>query len=144
FLEQGERGRALIYPLDGVRVTPPVNLIRERGLLGVASRSVRCDNRFRPLVDMLLGRPIIVEDVSVALRVIKRGLGSVVTLDGFLLRPNGGISGGFSRTSGDAFVRQRELDELPEHIAALAQRKATLDYRIERERESLENSSNAL
>ena len=90
----------------------PLNLQKERGVVGVAAKLVRCENRFRPLVDTLLGRVIICEDTEAGLRMIRRGLGSVVTLDGTCIEPTGVITGGASGTGESAFSRQRELEEL--------------------------------
>ena len=111
-LEGRVAGRALIYPLDSVHSSPPLNLMRERGVIGVAARLVRCDNRFRPLIDALLGRTIVVEHISLSHGVLRRGLGAVVTMDGVLMRPSGAISGGHSPAATESFGRQRELDEL--------------------------------
>ena len=143
-LEQREAGRALIYPLDAVRAVPPVNLMRERGVIGVAARLVRCENEHRALVDALLGHSIVVESVQVGREMLRRGLGAVVTLDGVLLRPNGALAGGISRAAAESFTRQRELDELPGQHRAIAQRLRDVEARLSRERSSLEGSTSAL
>ncbi len=143
-LERREAGRALIYPLDALRATPPLNLNRERGILGVASRLVRCETRFRPLVDTLLGRTIVVEGFPLAQQVLRRGMGAVVTLDGVLLRPGGAISGGVSRAAGESFTRQRELDEIPQELALVEARRAEVDSRLRREKDSLAGASGAI
>ncbi len=85
---------------------------------------MRYDNRFRSLVDALLGRIIVVENVQLAREVLRRGLGSVVTLDGVLLRPNGSVAGGAARVAVESFSRQRELEELPPRIAQAEARKS--------------------
>ena len=136
-LGEQEAGRATIFPLDAIRTTPPLNLLREKGVIGVAARLVRCENRFRPLVDALLGRTIVVEGVGLAQQVLRRGLGSVVTMDGVLLRPSGSIAGGQSRATVESFSRQRELDELPEQTEALEESRQDLVSRLRREQEAL-------
>ena len=120
-LREGARGRAQFLPLDGLRKVYPLNLQKERGVVGVASRLVRCDGRFRDLVDTLLGRIIVVEDMQIARRMISRGLGAVVTLDGVFLDPSGVITGGIvsDAESPFSFTRQREIDELPGQIVEL-------------------------
>ncbi len=143
-LEQREAGRAIIYPLDTIRTSPPLNLMREKGVIGVAARLVRCDNRFRPLVDLLLGRVIVVETVSLAQQVLRRGLGSVVSMDGVMLRPNGSLSGGVTRTAGQSFSRQHELEEIPGEMARAGERKADLVVALRREQERLTSTSEAL
>jgi chromosome segregation protein len=114
--------------------------MREKGVIGVAPRLVRCDNRFRPLVDTLLGRTIIVETVALGREVLRRGLGAVVTMDGVLLRPNGSLSGGIARAAAESFSRQRELDELPEAIEAARSRFSDVESRLLREREALDGA----
>ena len=125
YLREQGAGTATVYPLDAIEHVYPLNLFNERGVIGIAARLVRCDQKYRPLVDTLLGRVIVVEDMRVAEEMVTRGLGSVVTRDGVLLRPGGSMYGG--RTGGPAaagaeqFSLQRELDGLPDRIeAALA------------------------
>jgi chromosome segregation protein len=143
-LTERQGGRAVLYPLDTIKPQPPLNLMRERGVIGVAARMVRVDNRFRNLIDALLGRTIIVETVQLGQSVLRRGLGNVVTLDGVLMRPNGSVAGGVSAASAEAFTRQNELDELPQEIATLESRKRDVDSRLERERENLQSAEAAL
>lgn len=143
-LEQHQTGRATIYPLDGIRAVPPLNLNRERGIIGVAARLVRCENAFRPLVDALLGRTIVVEHLDVGTDVLKRGLGAVVTLDGVLLRQNGSIAGGAMKSASETFTRQRELDELPQEIEHAQQQLDLVSSRLRRERGALETTAGQL
>ena len=53
---------------------------------------------------------------------VKRALGSVVTLDGVFIEATGVIAGGTSGAEEGAFVRQRELEELPAKIEELRER----------------------
>ena len=122
YLRSEEAGAATVYPLDRVEHVFPVNLFNERGVIGVAARLVRTDQRYRPLVDTLLGRVIVVDDLKVAQQMVRRGLGSVVTKDGVLLRPNGSIYGGRSGAGSEQFGMRRELDALPEYIAGAEER----------------------
>lgn len=118
-LLSGDHGRATIYALETVQEVRPLNLMKERGILGVASQLVRCDGRHRRLVDTLLGRTIVVEDLALARTVLRRGMGSVVTLDGVLLRPVGSLSAGSNRLIAEAFAHHRELDEIPAELERL-------------------------
>ncbi|MPZ23495.1 MAG: AAA family ATPase [Dehalococcoidia bacterium] len=49
-------GRLSVIPLDVLKPTYPVNLHSERGVIGVAARLVRTEQRYRGLVDTMLGR----------------------------------------------------------------------------------------
>ena len=117
-LRRSEVGAATLLPVKGVRHQHPLNLLTERGVVGVASRLVRTDKEYRPLIDSLLGRTIVVDDVKTALRHIDRGLGSIVTRDGILLRPSGAIHGGSRGATADQFELHEETETLPEEIAA--------------------------
>ena len=137
-LQRRKGGRAQFLPLDTVRHVYPLNLQKERGVVGVASKLVRCEPRVKQLVDTLLGRIIIVEDVSNGLRMIKRGMGSVVTLDGVYIEQTGVMSGGLSGADEGPFSRQRELEELPEQIAELRARTDTSAQQITHARTAID------
>ncbi|MCC6382189.1 MAG: chromosome segregation protein SMC [Dehalococcoidia bacterium] len=137
-LNRRRQGRAQFLALDTLRQVYPLNLQKERGVVGVASKLVRCEARMRPLVDTLLGRVIVVEDVQTGLRMIRRALGSVVTVDGTYIEPTGVLTGGSSGADEGAFVRQRELDELPVRIDELGARTATSARQLETARAALD------
>lgn len=136
-LAQRNAGRAQFLPLDSLRQVYPLNLQKERGVVGVASKLVRCEPAVRPLVDTLLGRVIVVEDVATALRILRRGLGTVVTTDGILFEPSGAISGG-SPTDDSILTRQRELDELPARIEELRKRTSVVEDQLAAGRRAIE------
>ncbi|WP_322818531.1 chromosome segregation protein SMC [Tepidiforma sp.] len=137
-LQRRRQGRAQFLPLDSVRHVYPLNLQKERGVVGVASKLVRCDQRVRALVDTLLGRVIVVEDKQTALRMIRRSLGSVVTLDGIYIEPTGVIAGGSTGADEGEFIRQREIEELPARIEELRKRTEIARERIEQARLAIE------
>ncbi|MBF6601190.1 MAG: chromosome segregation protein SMC [Dehalococcoidia bacterium] len=123
FLLTGEAGRATLYALDEMQEVRPLHLIKERGVLGVASQLVRCEGKYRRLIDTLLGRTVVVEDLPLAQRIIKRGMASAVaTLDGVLLRPVGSIAAGTMPAVQASFVREREVDDIPRQLAELRSR----------------------
>ena len=104
--ERIARGESLGRPVADAlrqRLLPPArpeypfaDLAAVPGVTGVASSMVRCEGRYRRLVDTLLGRTVVVDDLAVAQRFIRRGLAhAVATVDGVLLRPVGAVSGVF-------------------------------------------------
>ena len=116
----GDAGRATIYALDNFQDTRALHLIKERGIIGVASGLVKCDSKYRRLIETLLGRTVIVEDLALAHRVVRRGLASAVaTLDGVLVRPVGAVTAGTTAGAQASFVREREVGELPLELARL-------------------------
>jgi len=95
-----------MYPLDNVQELRPLNLIKERGIVGVASGLVRCDSRYRRLIDTLLGRTVVVENLAIAERVIRRGMARSSRHARWRARPSRGIrrAAGSSATVQAAFV----------------------------------------
>jgi len=138
-LQRRKQGRAQFLPLDTVRHVYPLNLQKERGVVGVAAKLVRCENRVKNLVDTLLGRVIIVEDVASGMRMVKRSLGSVVTLDGVFIEQTGVMAGGSTGSDEGEFIRQREIEELPERIEELRKRTEVSARRIADARDSIEH-----
>ena len=117
-LREREAGAVTMLPLDSVPRQYPLNILSERGVVGVAARLVGVDRRYRALIDTLLGRTIVVEDMQTALRTVARGLGSVVTRDGVLVRRDGTLYGGSGGGAAERFVLQDEEAQLPEAIAS--------------------------
>ena len=141
----GDAGRATMYALDSVQETRPLNLIKERGIVGVASALVRCDSRYRRLIDTLLGRTVVVDDLALAQRVVRRGLaGAVATVDGVLVRPVGSVAAGSLSAVEASFVQTRELADLPAELDRLrpliAEQEALLHEAVRRQRESQQHA----
>ena len=136
-LVQERAGRIVALPLDATRPRPPLAMSPERGVIGVASQMVRCRAEYRGVVDTLLGRTVIVEDLATGRDLVKRGLGAAVTRDGYLLRPNGALSGGRLAETG-TFEREAELRSLPEQIEHL-QRSLAADADVDERRRALES-----
>lgn len=116
YLRETGGGALTLFPLERIPHLYPLNLFNERGVIGVAARLVRVEQRFRPLIDTLLGRVIVVENYEVATRMVRRGLGSVVTKNGILLRQGGSMYGGGSGAGSETFGVIRELETLPAEI----------------------------
>ena len=110
------------------------------GLLGVGADLVRAEARFRPVLDLLLGRVVLAEEMDSALRASRRleGWSRIVTLQGELLAPSGALTGGSLPGRGVHLVgRKGEIDDLSHVLpeirarveaqeAALAQAEASL------------------
>jgi chromosome segregation protein len=124
FLKSGERGRATFLPLDTVRAGSRLELPKELNgaVVGVAADLVRAEARLAPVVQMLLGRTVVVGELKAARRVFKRLTGgfSIVTLAGEILRSSGSLTGGQGRDQvhGQVLAREREWRDLPGRMAA--------------------------
>ena len=114
YLEKNSLGSTIVYPIKDLKHIYPLNIFNEKGIVGVAARLVNTDSLYRPLVDTLLGRVIIVEDLQTAKKISSRGLGTVVTRSGVVISQNGGISGGSVTAHVEQFQLKRELETLPQ------------------------------
>ncbi len=113
-LVRGDGPRAAAIPLDTMKQVYPLNVAKEKGVLGVASSLVKCPPRFEKLINSLLGRVVVVDDVDTAIRLLKRRVGTIVTADGIVFDQSGFIWGG---RPGDArsFILgyERDLESIP-------------------------------
>lgn len=139
-----DKGNVTIIPLQGLREVSPLNLFKEKGVVGVASKLVRCDGKYRKLFDTLLGRTVLVDDVRTGREVLKRGLGTVVTMDGVLMRPVGSVTLGPGKAIESQFDRDMQLRELPARIEGLQQDIASVATDLESKRQAVDANESAI
>jgi chromosome segregation protein len=124
-LRRARAGRATFQPIDTVsrRVDnrPPPDVVRNPGVHGVAAGLVRADAGVMPVVQSLLSRTVVVDDLPTARRILPelpRGF-SAVTLSGEIARSGGSVTGGSAVRESGVLGRERELRELPGEISRL-------------------------
>ena len=124
FLRSNHLGRATFLPITSVRarlLTPQEKeTLTMPGCLGVASDLVSCDDRYRGIVENLLGRTVVAEDLDSGIPIMRRGGQAfrLVTLKGDVMHSGGSMTGGsVSSKSVNLFTRERELKELTEKLA---------------------------
>ena len=125
-LRKREFGRCTILPLDllsdnGVREKDR-HFLQEKGVIGLACDLIRWDEGMDKAVEYLLGRTVVVEDLSVGVSLKERsgGVFQIVTLKGDLITPGGAMTGGsVQRKSFGILGREREIAELKKRYAAL-------------------------
>jgi chromosome segregation protein len=109
--------RTTLLPMESVKHQYPLNVMKEKGIVGVAATLVKTEPRFQRLIESLLGRTIVVRDMETAGRIVRRGLGTVVTLDGVVFHQSGAISTGFPRVVRPYVLgHERDLEALPREI----------------------------
>ena len=124
FLKEERAGRATFLPLDTVQGSRFTG--RLTGTAEVAADLVEADPQYRSIVDNLLGRIIVVEDLTEA-SAVARNLGyrnRVVTLDGQVINAGGSFTGGSTARSVGVFSRKQELEELRAKLKTLDGRRA--------------------
>ena len=111
-------------------------ILKERGVLGIASSLVNYDSLYNNVISYLLGRVIIVENLNYAINIAKKYQHKykIVTIDGEVLNPGGAMTGGSSQQKTTSiFLRTRELQELKEKLVKMtddinAQEKKIYEY----------------
>ena len=137
--------RTAVLPLDTIKSVYPLNVMKERGVLGVAARLVKYQSRYEKLVNNLLGRTVVVQDVTAAARVMRRGLGTVVTLDGILFHPSGYISGGQPAASRPFILGyERDLEMIPKEMDRIRRSLGVAEREVESLRERRRHAESAL
>lgn len=123
YLRQNKLGRATFLPMTTVR--SKVLNDRERqalklpGCIGVASELISCAPEYRGIVENLLGRTVIAENLDKGIPIMRAGNHAfrLVTLEGDVMHSGGSMTGGSSASRGAGFLgRERELKELTESL----------------------------
>ena len=107
-----EAGRGVALPIE-VGAPPGAVVPLGEGVLGAATDFVRCDMRYRRLVQSLLGNVVVVEDIDAAQAAWCNGPQGVVcvTLNGEIIHANGVVEGGLTRNEG-FLERSRRCEEM--------------------------------
>ncbi len=140
FLKKHKYGRATFLPLTSIRHPQEFknqDVLKEAGVIGMADKLVRIDEKYRNVAKAMLGRIVVVDDVNHALAIAKKYAYSVrmVTLEGELLVPGGAISGGAFKNNSNLLGRRRELEELGKKVKELSEKTESLEREIQNIRE---------
>lgn len=124
-LKERRGGRATFQPISLMR---PVEInfdlrqsLGNRGVVGRASELIDCDDKFRPVIDSLLGRVLILENLDLALAMARtKGWSRIVTLEGEVVHSSGAVTGGAATRTGFGIVQRRaELTEIETELDKL-------------------------
>ena len=125
FLRENRLGRATFLPMTSVRsrmLTPQEReTLSMPGCLGIASDLVGCDNEYREIVENLLGRTVVADNLDHGIAIMRKGGHEfrLVTLQGDVMHSGGSMTGGsVSSKAINLFSRERELKELTDALSA--------------------------
>ncbi|WP_378955450.1 chromosome segregation protein SMC [Pelosinus sp. sgz500959] len=144
FLKTKNLGRATFLPLDTIKPFKPRDgekaAANAPGSLGFAANLVSCEPRYRPIIESLLGRTIIVDHIDSGLKIAKEQGYSVkiVTLEGELLNPGGSMTGGSTNKRDSSFISRnnaitaitQNLDEGKVNLVAVQQQVESIQKEI--------------
>ena len=123
YLKQRDAGRATFLPLTAIRGEE----LRQRGVegefgfVGIASRLVTFDEKYRNIFESLLGRTVIAEDMDCGIAMARKYQNAfrIVTLDGQVINRGGSMTGGSTSRSAGVLSRAAELQKLSGRAGAM-------------------------
>ena len=131
YLKRTNGGRATFLPLAALRgkTLQESGLDACPGFVGIASELITCDGKYRPVVENLLGRTVIVENIDNAISMSKRYSNrfKIVTLDGQVMNPGGSMTGGSVNKEAGMLSRANELEKLTAEEKRLGAKLSDLD-----------------
>ncbi|MBC8569258.1 chromosome segregation protein SMC [Zongyangia hominis] len=141
-LKEQKAGRTTFYPLSAIKGSR----LKEQGLescggfVALAADLVECDSRYQGIVDNLLGRIVVVEDLDDAVR-MARSYGHrfrIVTLDGQMVNTGGSMTGGSVGKNIGILSRKNEIHTLTRQAEALEKEFGPVEEQLDRYRQAVE------
>ncbi len=118
-LKRDKVGRATFLPLSFMKSYKNNVKLSGDGFLGFAKEIISFDNKYDSLIDYLLGKTLIVDNIDNGIKLSKKLTGryKIVTLDGDVIITNGPITGGSKGNQKDnIFKRKQQLESLKKRI----------------------------
>lgn len=126
FLKLNHLGRATFLPISSVNG----NLLQDRngelkdfpGYLGLAAQCIHFDSKYQGIINSLLGRVVIVDNIDNGINMAKK-FGyrfKIVTLQGDILNAGGSLSGGSINKVNSFLSRRKEINELNQEILSIS------------------------
>ncbi len=141
YLKDHHSGRGLFVPLNPKSIpAAPLNLNGTQGIIGKALNFIKCQEEYKPVIELLLRSVVIVQDMDVALHLHQDAnfQGTVVTLNGEMIDPNGFITGGsLENESSSLLARNREIETLHVNVHQLKQELDASQENIEQKKQGL-------
>ncbi len=117
-LKRANAGRATFYPISAIRPMSETDEIKAskkmQGFVGRADTLVSSDDKYRSIIEWLLLRTVVFEDIETASRAAKQ-LGykvKIVTIDGQVINAGGAFTGGSAKRDSGILSRTTEIATL--------------------------------
>ena len=142
-LKKAEAGKATFFPLTAMRPQSETQEMKEargfEGYIAIADELCMCDEKFDNVINSLLGRTLIFDNIDNATVMAKKlqYRVKVVTLDGQVINAGGSFTGGSVKQSGGMLSRADEIkrlsneaDELKGKVSKLSDETSKLKSKI--------------
>lgn len=149
YLREQKLGRVTFLPLTNIKGNPIYIDKKDRGnynIVGLGSELVYYENKYRNIVEYLLGRTIVVKDLDDATNVARRFNYSykVVTLEGDIINPGGSITGGSLPKANNLLNRRNRIEKIKEEINRLLGKQEELEKQKLNLQSQLESTANKI
>ena len=139
YLRQNKLGRATFLPMTTISGRTLSQQERQAltmpGCVGVASELIGFDEQYRGIVENLLGRTVIAENLDAGIEIMRRGRHAfrLVTLEGDVMHSGGSMTGGSSASRMTSLLsREREIKEHEKLLVELEEKITDYTRRLER------------
>ena len=139
FLKESRAGRATFLPLTAIKgkVMEDKGLDDCYGYVNIASKLVEFQSKYQDVIDSLLGRTVVAEDLDAAIAIAKQFnyKFKIVTLDGQVVNAGGSMTGGAKLQNAGILSRGNELERLKIECDELTQKLEFIlnDVRLQQE-----------
>ena len=138
YLKRTNGGRITVLPMSVIqgKTLKETGLEKCSGYVGIASELVTFDKAYQGIMENLLGRIVIVQDISAAIAMAKQYANrfKIVTLDGQVVNPGGSMTGGSVNKEAGMLSRANELDKLTAQEQELTEKLQTLETEFQEAR----------
>ena len=142
YLKRTGGGRATFLPISMIepRVLKENGLDRCPGYVGIASELVTCEDTYRAVVENLLGRIVIAENIDFAISMAKKfgNRFKIVTLDGQVMNPGGSMTGGSVNKESGILSRANELEKLTAQEKKLTEKQKSVELELQEAQRALD------
>ena len=149
YLSKHRGGRGTFLPLTAMRPRSIddayMDALDEDGCYGIASDLVRYDRRFRPAIETLLGRVVVVDTKDTAIKMSQkyRNAFRIVTLDGAHYAVNGSVSGGVREGADSRLLSvEADLNEAKKNLSSRRKMLEVITAEMEEDRKLLKEMEN--
>lgn len=136
FLKNRKVGRATFLPLNTVKGKKVFvdNLLKFDGFIGIASDLCSYDEKYRMLIEYLLGRVVVANNIDNALKLSKEVSHKykVVTLDGQVINSGGSMTGGFINKKTGTLTRVAEIQKLKKELDSYNKNRKLLESTVKK------------
>lgn len=129
-LKNAKAGRATFLPITAVKGNKIAekDLQNQNGFVGIAADLVTYASKYQGIMNSLLGRTVIVEDMDYGITIGRKYANRfrIVTLDGQVFNTGGSMTGGYVAKSAGILNRQNEIKKLQQEASSLSDKENVL------------------